>query len=623
VTVADSVFCRKCLENQRLFTASLAQYFPEDPDSPDYAEAEREYYKFRRGLESRYPQICQDCEPRVLERVRQAAYTARTDHLRRMIDRSQEVRQARTLSGLDIVSAVGQAAWISALVLQLVWHAVVVQRILAAQVVDGRAVHWYQTAALTAESASPRWLTEDGLGRWSIILAASSAWWNPFLTQTVRGFTRHIVGLSTWYTYQTMLVLLVLLAPRLLNNASDLEKQSAPLIGGHLFMALFAALAYVLAGRSIRIDTAPLFGHETVLNQATPKRAKSPTAAIEMSMSEMLDELVAEPTERATSDELRGTTLPNEAGMRNRRVPTLHRDHAQQLAQPSLDLLTLPENALASARAVARVQQTSDEMDWSPTQSPYRAFNSYRPHTTQNAGFGQAPVEPQNGPIWFKVPPAPISPAERRLKPAAGPIRRSPLAKEDFRFRPARPSNQGLAEASNQELQDDVAFAQPKLFTRSQDKDSRVNKLTDMFDRGFSLATEGQGSAAHVGKTSEEAALSGRKGVQLATILFILFAWLHAELFPHRYSAQVTFTAGVCCLVLSTWSVGAGVHRTKRGHKPTWHSIINSIFAVSEIGLAGLLGLQAWNGSSLELVASQGGWLMGLMVSHHLCSLLI
>jgi len=44
---------------------------------------------------------------------------------------------------------------------------------------------------------------------------------------------------------------------------------------------------------------------------------------------------------------------------------------------------------------------------------------------------------------------------------------------------------------------------------------------------------------------------------------------------------------------------------------------------MSEIGMAGLLGFQAWNGISSEFVTGQGGWLIALMISHQLCNLLI
>ncbi|KAK2072935.1 hypothetical protein P8C59_007254 [Phyllachora maydis] len=97
-----SVFCKTCLQNQHLFTASLAQYLPDDPDAPDYAEREKKYYRFRKGLEQLYPQICAECEPKVRARLERAAYTAKTDMLRRMIDRTNANRNVKSKGWLDL-----------------------------------------------------------------------------------------------------------------------------------------------------------------------------------------------------------------------------------------------------------------------------------------------------------------------------------------------------------------------------------------------------------------------------------------------------------------------------------------------------------------------------------------
>ena len=93
---ADSpIFCPTCLKNQHLYNASLAQYHIEtDPAHPKYKEMERKYFEYRKNLEKRYPQVCEDCEPRVLERMKRAGRTAKTDYLRRLMDKSRARRSA-------------------------------------------------------------------------------------------------------------------------------------------------------------------------------------------------------------------------------------------------------------------------------------------------------------------------------------------------------------------------------------------------------------------------------------------------------------------------------------------------------------------------------------------------
>ncbi|KAF7597463.1 hypothetical protein BBP40_003710 [Aspergillus hancockii] len=80
----SSLFCAQCVRNQHLFTSALAAYFP-PADDPSYGAYEQEYPNFRKNMEERYPQVCAKCEPRVKERIRQAGYEAKSDHLRRIL----------------------------------------------------------------------------------------------------------------------------------------------------------------------------------------------------------------------------------------------------------------------------------------------------------------------------------------------------------------------------------------------------------------------------------------------------------------------------------------------------------------------------------------------------------
>lgn len=88
-------FCSTCLKNQHLLTASLAQFHVEiDPSHPKYKESEDKYFAYRRNLEKRYPQCCEDCEAKALERMREADKTAKSDWLRRLMDKSRTRKSA-------------------------------------------------------------------------------------------------------------------------------------------------------------------------------------------------------------------------------------------------------------------------------------------------------------------------------------------------------------------------------------------------------------------------------------------------------------------------------------------------------------------------------------------------
>ena len=239
----DTIFCAACLKNQHLLSASLAQYLP-DPDDPDYAEREKGLYRFRKNQERLYPQICAKCEPRVRQRLEQAAYTAKTDVLRRMLDRSATERKTvKGRSWLDVFDAAGRWLWVAAFVLQLAWHAVVVHGLLSQYFAWAGADETLFTPRLlkTCDPFVARLPSAERLVRWSTLAGISSVWWNPRFAQICRGFTRHISGVSKWYFFQA-----VALAVRVALQRWDLTRPDPSLLGmqtaGHGFSAAFALL---------------------------------------------------------------------------------------------------------------------------------------------------------------------------------------------------------------------------------------------------------------------------------------------------------------------------------------------------------------------------------------------
>jgi hypothetical protein len=190
-----------------MLSASLAQYLP-DPDDPEYAEREAGLAQFRKNQERLYPQICADCEPKVRRRLEQAAYTAKTDVLRRMIDRSASARKSvGSQRWLRLLHSTGRRLWIGGFVLQFLWHAVIVHALVSA---------WFEWAG-----ADDAWTTyqiwrmcapligmlpsEERLLRWSTLSSVLGAWWNPQFAQVFKG-TRHIGGLPVWYALQAVTV---------------------------------------------------------------------------------------------------------------------------------------------------------------------------------------------------------------------------------------------------------------------------------------------------------------------------------------------------------------------------------------------------------------------------------
>lgn len=232
---AQDIFCAKCLKNQHLFTASLAQYFPDDPDHPDYPALERKYYKFRQDLEDRYPQMCADCEPKVLAKLNAAGYIAKTDFLRTAMERSRANRTSpRRRTMMFLTDSLGRWLWYGAFVCQLLWHLSATAYLLTSDLpaeAQGRYL-------LRAWNFTTRFIpSTESLIRLSLQMTVLGFWWNPKFPEIVRGFSRPILGLPKWYAFQAILALARYLFPKIVQLDVERAEQANAQLAIHVFVA--------------------------------------------------------------------------------------------------------------------------------------------------------------------------------------------------------------------------------------------------------------------------------------------------------------------------------------------------------------------------------------------------
>ncbi|CAK7263755.1 hypothetical protein SEPCBS119000_000647 [Sporothrix epigloea] len=532
-----AVFCKTCLKNQHLFISSLAQYFPSDPDDPDTAELDRRYFRFRQGLEQRYPQVCADCEPRVLDRIREARYTAKTDHLRRMVDYSRQVRLTRA-TPIDAANWAGQKLWWAGLVLQILWQTGVIGSFLRRTMI---------APAVDAED----------LG---VVLAK-------------------VAG-----------------SPSMADESTDFAAASLPptVAGAHTVAALLTLYLYTVAPRVIRKDLRPLFSkvpETSVTPQEASKSAERQRKLSESqrhdlgSISDVLDEIASEPPQRHVQSSLQEYRVNNSdgrdrwqsshigsSGSRTNRLEIgTNSDRAEAAGRPWLAGIASSSmsshGGYASTAPASQPRQTwsqqqddytsadADEMDWTPTQpslqpemqSPHRAFNTFqtdRSHIGQRPAsanaFAQTSVATNPGPFWYKVPPTPTNVAQNILKRQNVPW----FAQEDSRnnggndslqaasfFSPKGDANsrrtlnfdaQSLAGASSS-----VEFAPPSFFaedlqTKAKKKENGQNtqraddpgSLSDLFSQTFSLDA---GDGRDEDDDAHHEAEAGKGGVKYPT----------------------------------------------------------------------------------------------------------
>ncbi|KAK3344312.1 Ima1 N-terminal domain-containing protein [Lasiosphaeria hispida] len=510
---SNDIFCATCLKNQHLLNSALAQYLP-DPDDPDYEEREKSFAKFRRRQETIHPQICADCEPRVRQQLKKAAYDAKADALRRLLNKSTTIKQTVKRRGwLEFFDAMGRWLWIAGLVLQLCWHIatldILYQESLSVGLTEKQVpvAIWLLGPLLSVLPAVDRSL------KLSMLSSILSAWWNPRFPQVFRGFTKHISGVSRWYFYQAVVIVMRVL----LQKVTTLVTPSPPLlnmqVAGHILAAGFAIFVFALGPRSIRVNTAPLFQPHEIPEHLIAKHKHE--AFAENPMEQALDEILNTPSKSQTpsiaSNDTRftpwaPTSRVSSTTSTDTIVPTSFRRRGDYRAEDedSRASTEIPLNLLQLSTPTA--VGYDEDMDWAPTESKYRAFSPYGRRQTN--GFNEAPTEPQK-PFWYRVPPAPTTPAQRVFNPPSQPrLRKSPIAPDPqnplFSFKAAttssgtRPGKQLVrVETDEDEEEDgvgssqqrDVKFVEPRFFPPPPQNDPR-DPLSDMFGQSFSLTEE-------------------------------------------------------------------------------------------------------------------------------------
>ena len=196
-----------------MFTNALASYLP-PTDDPDYRAYEREYPNFRKNLEDRYPQVCANCEPRVRARIRQTGYEAKSDHLRRVIDRSKAgraARHSRTWNWRSLLVFAGAVGYWTSIAGQLswdAWSALAAEETRRPKAVSGSSTvfAWIQQIAQDQLVPSHHAVDLAPYARLSLVAGILTLWYNPKLRLKVDGRGGRFVGLGEYYKVQLIVM---------------------------------------------------------------------------------------------------------------------------------------------------------------------------------------------------------------------------------------------------------------------------------------------------------------------------------------------------------------------------------------------------------------------------------
>ncbi|KAF5001827.1 hypothetical protein FGRMN_802 [Fusarium graminum] len=618
-----SIFCTTCLKNQRLFTSSLAQYLPDDPNHPEYDELERNYYRYRKGLEERYPQVCDECAERVDSQIRRAGYTAKTDHLRRMMEKSRGRKSAPEKTGaLDWVDSLGKGLWWGGLAMQMLWHVKAVSYALEHQDVgmyDPDDTSW-QTMAVTGLSWAVTFLPPaDTLINCAVVASILSAWWNPQFVQVARGFSRHLLGFTQWYSFQVLIVFFRFLFRRVLEMDGGQAKSRNAQLSAHLVMSVVMVMIYSSAKRSIKVDTTPLFGSSNT-TFSPPKQPKITRKNREepKTFSDLLNEALDSPT-LAPQTERFPQAVPKSLS-------------------PQPFLASNPTRITESPRAQfsglnitpQKTQQVgySDEMDWTPTdsqsqtRSQYRAFQDSPLSNGPRRPFGQAPVSTEQSPFWYKVPAAPTNPSQRLRNPNAPILRSKPVEQESIFFRGAAKKKDG-----DESEEREVAFKPPSFFA-PQESNDEANGLADLLSQSFTLGQEHDSPVKSSGGrssgwTSNNQAPPGppqlrNLGVELLTLPVLLVSWGLTAAFSVPFGREIQLALLSAAGTIALRVTGEKSRDKKHEHAPTAAIYTSSALSVLELMAVCGLGWEVWQGNANA--GTYGIGLLTVMIGHQVWS---
>ncbi|TDZ17410.1 Integral inner nuclear membrane protein ima1 [Colletotrichum orbiculare MAFF 240422] len=624
---SQSIFCATCLKNQHLFTSSLAQYLPDDPDHPEYEELERNMYKFRRRLEQRYPQICAECEPKVHAKLDQAGYTARTDHLRRMMDRSRKNRVVpKQTTPLDWSASFGRCLWLGGIVLQYLWHVASLAAVFSGQDEGPLRDPDVETTLIQRISLALTLLLPrpERLVYWSLWSNGLSVWWNPKFTQVFRGFSRHIMGIGQWYTFQGLILLTRFMAMKMSELRGGRSADGNAQLSLHSLLAVLMVAIYILANRSVRIDITPLFQASTTPVSSPPRPQVNHKKDDNKSMSNLLDDILAESTPRPGIPPSPPTSV--ESGT----SALFQRELQHRRSNRNMRLGTPQPEQRASV-------QYSEEMDWSPTQdkqqSKHRAFSDFGPAKAPKQLFGQPAPGPNSSPFWYKVPPAPTTPAQRLRNPKPL-LPKSAEKKSIFETSTVNTPKGDAATDAKSNLRD-VAFAQPTFFAPSTTNPSDPrNSLADLLNTSFSLSQDDpeEHDSVEGGKlqsrdanaetatgpdSARTAGLRNNRLLDVFTLAILLLAWLHATSASYPYSRDVMLGAMGLSMVIAAHLTFDAIRDMRSESTLSWASITNLSLGIGELAVACHFALQIWGSRMSEATSGlQGASVIGVMLLH-------
>lgn len=421
-------------------------------------------------MEERYPQVCENCESRVNQRIRQTGYEAKADHLRRIMERSKASRaskKARNRNWRSLLFYAGAIGFWASVAGQLSWN--VIGALESASFIsngDSRSRFWYDVSCISDELKRNGYSCTDlapnaGV---ALILALVSFWWFPTLRLKIDGMSGRFVGLLRYYQFQLVVLVTRILMWQLLKDpdASSMKPSLPPTL--HAFMIFFTSMvsddsfnfkdpcltrcfqSVIISRQIVRYDTRPL----VLWADNTP---------------------VASPRPKPTSN------LP--AGNQGHFQETRSQQNFQRFPVDKLGMPRQTPDRCASLPATPPPED--DSMDWTPSSKqeirPRYLFPTQDSGVTLNDRspfYGSLPEAPRP-PSWQLRNPISRRPPERVIE--QNPFHRSPMQVSSI-----KQNGSALLDAP---CGADAQFAAPRFFPPSDY--GATTGLETLFDQTFTI----------------------------------------------------------------------------------------------------------------------------------------
>ncbi|KAL8647462.1 MAG: hypothetical protein Q9210_005545 [Variospora velana] len=580
-----SLFCQRCLQNQHIVNQALAEYLPSQ-DDPRYSEFEKNLPKYRRNMEARYPQVCEKCAPAVEDRIRSTGYAAKTDHLRRMMDRTRGVGVFQKSWDLkQIIASLGAIGWSIGLLGQALWHML---GALPTMHADGGLLddeepqsmsRCFTYGAFRLQSTPSCSALLQPLVAFAFGLGLICFWWNPRMQYTFKGGYGRIVGSVEYYKMQLILLATRYLSWKLISGHSTVLNDPQARRALHAFTIVFGIILTIISFRAISIDQRPLVSFQENYKPLIPAEAQQDTMAAHQQPSRG-----SNPLARPLNE-----TFP---------IEKLAPKRQQPVYQPP----TPPPE-----------EDNDNTMEWTP-QHKFGPPLTYRAPQTRR-------VFDEPSPFHGVIPAAPMSWAQRLRNPPNQPAfhKASEEKKENFFGKKSRPIASdtasevssvapSVADTSMFEVDSPVKFAPPRFFAPV---DRMETGLESLFGDTFSLGKEPPVGAQANNQTSIMPVASNPLPRFLAALLLGVscLTWDYASAMLPAFPYSIRLASIVVTITILTYDLHSSI-RQSHPHRNLSYIVLLGVEALLAAVLVRMISVQSDGGKEADQVATLGLWFL-------------